>query len=191
MAKDKRNLNEKVMDEFNLDNSADATKGYNNIKKAYEDIEKFYRAKIKNEDFDIKIEKIRIENKLGKYETKISKLGFSYIIMIFGNIFYFMLQSIFQYMNYNRTLNLILDFISLISILIIVLRSVGKDVNKENPKGIMLNVSLKVLDELKKENPNLKNNEVAATSEDEIGKKNNRRDDRVIKGLINIVTVKK
>lgn len=196
MKKPNKNIYDKVMDEFNSDNITEADKSYSNIKKIYDEIKEFYKNKINNEEMNIKFEKIRIEEKLGKYSTDITEFGVSYFIVIFGNIFYFMIQDIFQYWNFNRTINFALNFITLAIFLVVTMKSIGKDLKKESPKGLMLNISLKVLDELEcayknNRDNNLSIQEVAATEQDNINKKNNRKDDRVIKGFINIVNVKK
>ncbi|SMC19357.1 hypothetical protein SAMN02745134_00808 [Clostridium acidisoli DSM 12555] len=151
MKKPNKNIYDKVMDEFNSDNITEADKSYSNIKKIYDEIKEFYKNKINNEEMNIKFEKIRIEEKLGKYSTDITEFGVSYFIVIFGNIFYFMIQDIFQYWSFNRTINFALNFVTLAIFLVVTMKSIGKDLKKESPKGLMLNISLKVLDELENE----------------------------------------
>jgi len=70
--KNRENGYQKIMREFNFDmNTIKTTNQHNHIKKAYSDIKVYYEEKNKDEDFDMKSEKIRIAQNIKVHPNNI------------------------------------------------------------------------------------------------------------------------
>ena len=200
--KDKISEYDKIIGEFNIDRaSLEVSKQYEEILNVYKDIKTYYKDCFKNDQIDIKIEKIRIEKAIGKHPNSGASFTMSYYVTIAGSIFYFMIQNIISIFDkYSKVLNVIGSSIFLLIMLYYVTTIVGKDLRKDKSRNLMLNISLQVLEDIEKEIDQCNNNtyyaedEIAATVENEKDNNGNKIDDHrqnQINGLINIVFNKK
>lgn len=207
--KTKLNDYEKIMSEFKSDIvNNKTTEQYNDINKGYKAIKKYYEDKYKNEEFDIKIEKIRIERNLGIHHNDMTSFGLTYFVTIIGVIFYFVFQFIINaFDKYNNSLKMVATVFFLGGMFYTVMSVVGKEITKDKPRNLMLNISLKVLKDIEKEEvkkldiqqrieqyANVQD-EVAATSDIIIDNDQNDKEakssGKYIKGFINIIINKR
>lgn len=139
------------------------------IKKDHDDIvmlkdkiEKDYRVKIKNNEIDIAAEKIRLEEAIGKYNTKVMEFSANLLIAMLAGIFGAFIQSIgvFNFIPKikwlsNSTNDLISNVgkvvIFVIMIYFLAKSFVGKDSKKDKINSVVNNIKLKVLEQIEKE----------------------------------------
>ncbi|MBM7869254.1 hypothetical protein JOC70_000723 [Clostridium pascui] len=148
------NYYEKLKNEFTSYTNEVSLKEYNDIEKIYNDIREYYKEKIKNKEINLSVEKIRLERSLGKH----SGAGFSYsiafIIAIAGGIFSSIIQQIIKIVemeNNFKTSGIVISIFVLLGVYLYAIFALGKDLNKYKPRDVMLNISLKVIEELEKE----------------------------------------
>ncbi|MBW9170764.1 hypothetical protein K2F43_06030 [Clostridium estertheticum] len=145
---------QKAISEFNSDmKSTKTTEQYDNINKIYKQIKKYYEAKRINEDFDMNIEKIRIQRNLGVHPNNFMSFGIACYIAIIGTIFYFMIQITISYLD--KYGNEIIKFGISLFFLVLLFKTIsstfGKEIIKDKPRNLMMNISIKVLDDIEKE----------------------------------------
>ncbi len=122
-------------------------KDYNNFNSLYNHILGFYLLKIKNDKMDIKIEKMIIEKRIGKYSSESSKFSITFLIGIASALLPLYIQSFVELNNRNKAV--VMLCLVCFSFFMIV-KSIGKDINHDKDKDIVYNVSIKVLEELDK-----------------------------------------
>lgn len=123
-------------------------KDYNNVLNVYNHIKSVYKNKIENKEIDITIEKIRLEKNVGKYQSSATKNSTA---IITGMICVFIQFAIIDGMKILGVQNDIIKYFLTYVVLFWFLNYMGKDTSKSKPNDIMINISLKVLDELEKE----------------------------------------
>ncbi len=168
---------QKAISEFNSDmKSTKTSEQYNNINKTYQDIKTYYEAKINKKDIDINIEKIIIERNIGIHHNDVIALSLASYIAVLGSAFYFLIQqTIITFSTSNNEINFGLTFVFLLGVLCITSHNVEKNIKKENPRNLMLNISLKVLDDIikgipkqPKENLNIENLATTITAKEKL-----------------------
>lgn len=166
--KDKESDYVKILAEFNSDMCNIKTANqYYNIKKSYRYIKTYYENKIKNKDFDINIEKFRVERNLGIQPNKMLSFSIDYYVAFIGIIFYFIFQSLIVYFDkYSKEIGMVIA--SLLAILYLIARTIGKDIIRDKPRNLMLNISLRVLEDLEKEITEVKFNKINQITQDEV-----------------------
>ncbi|MBZ9635510.1 hypothetical protein [Clostridium sp. FP1] len=167
---------DKIISKFNSDISNKGTIiQYNNIDKVYNYIKKYYIKKKKQERFSISMEKIRIKDNLGMHPNNLTSSSLAYYIAVIGSIFYFTFQCVINYLNSfinNEATKFGLTLLFLFAMILFVSYIIGKDILKGKPRNLMLNISLKVLEDIENGVIEVENNskvaldEVAADSSD-------------------------
>lgn len=146
---------QKVMNVFKSDNNSDATKSCGNINKIYIEVREYYINKRRKEKFDIKIEKIRIEQNLGSFFNNFTAYNMAFYIAVFGSLFYFMIQTILSYIDTgNKIFDSVLSLMVLLGFLFFITKEIDKSIQKDKPRNFMLNISLKVLEDIENEDAN-------------------------------------
>ncbi|MCY6370766.1 hypothetical protein [Clostridium ganghwense] len=151
--KTKKTQLEECLEEFNkYIHSEDKTKEYMGLSEVYTQIKECYTEKIKNNQIDIKIEKIQLEKRLGRYNGAAS----NYDIMLFISIIAAMFSLYFNvYFNavkvWNFKENIWVSTIFLVVLTLIIIKAFSKDIDKDKPKDIMYHISLKVLKDIEEE----------------------------------------
>jgi hypothetical protein len=148
--------------------SVDKINEYDAIRKLYDEIFNFYKNKINDKRFDIKIEKLLLERRMGKYNSEKSKAGIAMVIGLFCALVPIYVQGFVELSTKYRAL---IYIGSVIMIFYTIYHEFGKDVIEDKNKDVMYNVSLKVLADIEKEvslgKLNSVNEEVAVTLEEE------------------------
>jgi hypothetical protein len=147
--KKRENLYEKYRLEFNdYINSQSKQTEYEQYNRIYDEIKKCYREKINSKEIDIKIERIQLEDNLGRYIGEFPKFGANYIIALTCALLpvYLQVSGIFD-----PKINKVLMILVIFGFLAFGIRSIAKSVDKDKPKGVVYNISLKVLDDLEAE----------------------------------------
>ena len=162
--KKNKNSYDKILKQFNQYNSAEELKKYDELKSVYEEIRRFYEKKFNDNAIELKIEKIRIERNLGKQFGVSIGYIITFGISIMGAIISISIQETLKNISPHYW---ILNFIVIISLYFLIMSSIGKEAEKARPRDIMLNISLRVIEELEKEiNENkMKQNEEANRKE--------------------------
>lgn len=145
--KNKNNSN-KIIDEFNKYNSPKELEKYEELKNVYSKIRAYYEAKVINNEVDLKIEKIRLERNLGKQLGASITYIIAFGISILGALMSVLIQETLKIVNSHYW---ILTFLVIGALYFFIMRSIGNEAEKARPRDIMLNISLKVVEELEKE----------------------------------------
>lgn len=154
-------------------------KKYQEARELYSEIRKYYLAKYKKDEYYLKVEKVRLEQQLGKYTSDIVNHNINLYIGIFSALVALLMESIgiFDVIkisafsdDINSSLNNLLKVVTFLVILFSLIYSITSDktTKSQNEKVILGNIKLKVLEDIEKENE-LKSkkavayNDVAAT----------------------------
>lgn len=147
------NIYEKMINEFNLDINDIKTIEYNNhINKTYRDIKKYYEERIKDKSFNISSEKIIVEQDLGIIPNNVRSMSLTFFVAVVGTIFYFVIQIVLKLFDkYSDVANFYLSLAFLFLMILYLGATLGKDIKKDNPRNLMLYISLQVLKDIEKE----------------------------------------
>lgn len=139
----------KLLLEFNkYINDENKHNRYNHIQELYLKAREHYNKKIKDKDFDIKIEKIKIEKKLGNYSGIMSKSNEAIFVGIFSGVFPLFIERIGLF---DEGGNMIRTMLYFFYVLILVAFTFGPTIKKDSTKDAMLYICLNVLNEIEKE----------------------------------------
>lgn len=143
--KKKMSFYELVMEEFEKDKERSES---GKIKCIHHEIKEYYKEQVSTKKIDIKIEKIRLEKLTGKYNSELVKYNISFYIALMCAIFPLYFQELFRTTKFN---NPVIILFILCSIIFVLIYFFSKESDKDKPKSLMLNLSLKVLEELEEE----------------------------------------
>lgn len=170
--KKKFNLGERITQNFrqinieNIQNKND----YDDIEECYKKIKTYYINKINAKQIDINIERIRLENSIGKYNGYYSSVYITMIISIFSATMVLIMQEFLKSLKINNYLG---NAWFLMILFAIAAFSIGKEFKKDKTKDFTINLSIKVLDEIKREiiqRNSTTSDDIAATSVKELNK---------------------
>lgn len=123
--------------------------GYKEIDSLYKEIKQYYKEKTKDENFDLKIERIQLEKDLGKFEGTMSNLNMALFIGLITAVFPSYLEAFGIFSDRGNAISSIVSFAFFCIILMLQFKNPFK---KDKRKEIVLSVSLKVLDDIESEN---------------------------------------
>lgn len=147
--KKRKNIFDEYRFEFhNYINSETKKSEYDEYARLYSEINEYYRNKINAKEIDIKIERIQLEDNLGKYLGELPKFGANYIIALTCALLpmYLQVAGLFD-----PKTNKLLTALIVIGLIVFGVRSMAKSIDKDKPKDVIYNISLKVLDDIEKE----------------------------------------
>lgn len=153
----------RVISEFLKDKDCNREQ-YQNVSKIYRDIETYYYNRIQEDNnFDIKIEKLRLERNFGKYVGAATNYNVTFYIAMSCPLVVLTIQESLRNFEFSY------KFASVIGMSVIIFALVFKfmkESDKVNPRELMILISLKVLEDIEKELEN-----VTITQEKEINRK--------------------
>jgi hypothetical protein len=121
---------------------------YKEIDALYKEIKLYYSEKMKDYNFDIKIERIQLEKNLGKFEGPLSNFNMAILIGIITAVFPGYLET---YGVFTAKGNIIVSSIAFLIFCVILTLQLKKPFKKDKIKEVTLSVCLIVLDELEAE----------------------------------------
>lgn len=121
---------------------------YKEIEVLYHSIKDSYSEKIKNKEINIKIERIQLEKKLGKYNGILMNMNIN-LVFIFVGAFIASIISEFTDTYINKGITIIV--VSFLLILFFVYKYSSKIILNDKNREFVYNISLIVLDELERE----------------------------------------
>ncbi|MBC2580823.1 hypothetical protein [Clostridium sp. DJ247] len=164
---------------------------YENIRKIYKDIAEYYNNRIKEDkDFDIKIEKLRLERNFGKQVGIATNYNIAFYIAILCPLVVLIVQESLENFKSNYKFIGIIGVIIMIFVLVFMFM---RESDKVNPRELMILLSLEVLDDMEKQNQSKSNSsfdEVAATRDEVIEKDIvSKRNNRGMGWILNIIPI--
>ncbi|MCB2321269.1 hypothetical protein LGK98_10560 [Clostridium tagluense] len=130
--------------------------GYNDSLDLYKEIKKYYKVKIKQKDFIIRVERIRLETITGKYSSSLSNYMISLTIAIMAALLAVLIQSVGLF-NINisvlpEEINILLKIVTFLILLYVLINSLNDNISMKNKReSIINNIRLNVLIEIEKE----------------------------------------
>lgn len=130
--------------------------GYGDSLALYNKIKEYYKVKIKQKDFIISVERIRLETIVGKYSDSLSNYSISLFIGIMSALTALFIQSM-DVLNINisafpKEINMLLKVGTFFTLLYILARSLNDSTSiKNRRKSIVNSIRLNVLAEIEKE----------------------------------------
>lgn len=121
---------------------------YRELRDLYIKIKEGYREKIKENEIDIKIEKIQLKKRLGKYRGKNTEFNFTLISIVISTI---LTLSIEPYVGQIFGKNFYLSIFVWAAFYIIFIKLIGPVFISDKNEELVYNISLIVLDELETE----------------------------------------
>ncbi|MBC2579978.1 hypothetical protein [Clostridium sp. DJ247] len=180
----------RVVSEFLKDKNYNKEQ-YKNIRKIYKDITEYYDNRIKEDkDFDVKIEKLRLERNFGKQVGIATNYNIAFYIAILCPLVVLILQESLD--NFKSSYKFI-GIIGIVIMIFVLVFMFMRESDKVNPRELMILISLKVLEDMEKQNQsknNLPIDEVAATIDDNIEKDIvSKRNNRGMGWILNIIPI--
>jgi hypothetical protein len=118
---------------------------YKEYSRLYKEIRKYYMEKINCGEIEIAVERIQLEDDLGKYNVEMPVFAANYMITLVCALLpvYLQVAGIFE-PNTNR----LLTGIIVIGLIAYAARCMAKIVDKDKPKYIILNICLRVIEDI-------------------------------------------
>lgn len=136
-------------------------KDYTKMEKRYKRFRKYYKKKINNREIDIRVEKVRLEAKVGKFDSNIKSYSINYLISFMVILFTLYLESskIFEFQvglfsnnDFNNILTVSLKGILFMGMAYFVPKIIlNKDSKKEREEEFSNNLKIRVVEDLIKD----------------------------------------
>jgi len=139
---------EELIKNFDDNSKSPYDKDYNNVLKLYYHIKNYYKRKIVIGEIDIIIEKVRLEKNIGKYESSLTNLNTTVITGLLCIFIQFIFIEGAKLTRYN---NSFVTFSLTVIMMYIFFSVITKQSKKDKYNDLLNYISLKVLEELEKE----------------------------------------
>jgi len=166
--KNRKDTYQSYLEEFiEFKNNNNKENEYKSISKLYNEINMYYTNRIKNGQLDIKVEKLLLERRIGKYNGQGFNSSISFLLggaLLAIPIMNQALTEAISEMLKGLSMKLNCGFLSELSnfkygisvfiivvILCFLVKDIGKDMTEDKNYAVMLNICLKVLEDIEKD----------------------------------------